>query len=346
MILKSKLLKASFTKIVIISFACVILGCLNNIKTELTSENTHQPKIKFIKNQIFAAKYNFNELIKIPITDEITKTFVIYDKYGNELARFIHFGDAIYDEKGNIKEVIIKNNQEEIINKYEFSYMDDDSVLEINEYDFIDSNFEYRSKKIMRFNRKNNKFIENAEFKPNGELESIIKYTYGKNNKLIQETTSSENIPHILSNEKVNQMSIKKWEFDDCNNIIYFEDIWPNNFVASKDSYTYTYGEDCLPIIAVERKFDGSSTTSEYEYNEKKQLIKKTVKSTGSLVQYFTEYKYDSFNNIIETSSFDNRDNTMSTYQFKYDSYGKIVWELYLLNNIPKTITETQYSYY
>ena len=106
------------------------------------------------------------------------------------------------------------------------------------------------------------------------------------------------------------------------------------------------YEEDCLPITVVKREFDGSSTTSKYEYNEKKQLIKKTVKSNRSLVQYFTEYKYDSFNNIIETSSFDKRDNTISTYQFKYDSYGKIVCELYLLNNIPKTITETHFSYY
>lgn len=177
------------------------------------------------------------------------------------------------------------------------------------------------------------------------ELENgIVEHRYAKNSK-------KHEIVRILQCDKNNNVVC---DIDYMSNQTIYRTYDDTNKLLSEHIYlTSIPGQDDLDLP----KFMLSKTA--YEYNEKGQLVEKSIDTTSSLSTY--KYTYDKNGNVMSEShvtlpvnnsipSVDDYDLDKTLIEYEYDDknrviYQKTTYELIKDNNVATRVTETRTTY-
>lgn len=211
-----------------------------------------------------------------------------YDSEGNLESKFLFK----YDDKNKIIEEATSNKGGRIIGNRiilynEFGKIIEVKELEVNEEDSYVKKFNLRNK--FEYDEKGQKILENeySSFFGTSYIVKSTSYNYTSNEKLKEQIT----IEYLNNSGEINIKSIIK--FDDRSNIV--------------EKITYRFS--LTPNIEEKLTF---------KYNEKGLLIEETKEDPQTPTFEKHSYKYDSFGNKIEKTSYNKLDEPISLVEYLY----------------------------
>ncbi len=224
------------------------------------------------------------------------------------------FNKYSYNDKNQLIETLFLDDNEEVLESHTFFYENNNLVKEHihygeNEYD-DDTDFY----DIVEYIYNNDNFlISKRSIDSDGEFNSEKKYFYQGNNKIREE---------IYGENKTLEVELN-FEYDENGNIVNESRI--DHIENVKNTLEHLYNEQNLKTATlVYNNYDELISKSNFEYNDKNQLVKNIEETRDSYV--VKVYEIDE-NGLVKTESYYNKDEELMQYKV-YTYQNKIIQQI------------------